>query len=643
MSQPFGLWPSPISPKFLSQGIRLGDSAWDSDGRTLVWLEGRSDRGVLVASSLNGDAPRDLTDELSVRARVGYGGGDFCAGSGRVIFASGSRLYSLALSGGKPRAITPQFGEPAAPTLSPDGRWVLYIYSYERKDGVAVVSSSGDCWPQILACGRDFYMQPRWSSDGKQLAYVAWDHPNMPWDGCELFLADVQVPARGMPAFKKEKKIAGGFDIAVFQPEFSPDGKYLSYLSDDGGWHNLYVCELASGKTRRVTAESAAQLGNPAWVQGQRTYGWSHDGKSVYLVRNTRGVASLVACDIASGKMSPVKELSAYTDIVQPAFHPQKPLLAAAVSSGTQSARIIVHDLGQRATTIVKRATSENIRPENLNAPRPITWESEDGAEVHGLLYLPRDFEAQDALALNPQSEIRNPQSGAKAPPAIIRIHGGPTSQTRAAFNADAQFFTTRGYTLLDVNYRGSTGYGRDYMNALRGNWGIHDVEDAVSGAKHLARSGLADGEKLVIMGGSAGGYTVLQALVTRPGFFKAGLCLYGVSNMFTLAADTHKFEERYLDSLLGPLPEAAALYRERSPIFHADNIVDPVAIFQGEIDEVVPRAQSDTIVESLKRRNVPHEYHIYPGEGHGWRKTETIEKFYASLDGFLKTYVLFA
>jgi len=639
--QPFGLWPSPISPKFLSQGLRLGDSAWDSDGQTLVWLEGRSDRGVLVASTLNGDAPRDLTDELSVRARVGYGGGDFCAGSGRVIFASGSRLYSLALSGGKPRAITPQFGEPAAPTLSPDGRWVLYVYSYERKDGVAVVSSSGDCWPQILACGRDFFMQPRWSSDGKQLAYIAWDHPNMPWDGCELFLADVTVPARGMPALKKEKKIAGGLDVAVFQPEFSPDGKYLSYLSDEGGWHNLYLHDLANGKTRRVTDESSAQVGNPAWVQGQRTYGWSHDGKCVYLVRNARGVSNLVACDIASGKCSPVKELAAYSDIQQPSFHPKKALIAAAVSSGTQSARIIVHDLRQRATTIVKRATSENISPENLNAPQPISWESEDGAEVHGLLYLPKNFVAQDALSLNPQSEIRNPQS--KAPPAIIRIHGGPTSQTRAAFNADAQFFTTRGYALLDVNYRGSTGYGRDYMNALRGNWGIHDVEDAVSGAKHLARSGLADGEKLVIMGGSAGGFTVLQALVTRPGFFKAGLCLYGVSNMFTLAADTHKFEERYLDSLLGPLPEAAALYRERSPIFHAEKITDPIAIFQGEIDEVVPRAQSDTIVESLKRRNVPHEYHIYAGEGHGWRKTETIEKFYASLDGFLRTYVLFA
>jgi len=198
-------------------------------------------------------------------------------------------------------------------------------------------------------------------------------------------------------------------------------------------------------------------------------------------------------------------------------------------------------------------------------------------------------------------------------------------------------------YTVLDVNYRGSTGYGRKYMDALRGNWGVYDVEDALSGARHLVDGGLADEKKLVIMGGSAGGYTVLQALVRHPGFFKAGICNYGVSNLFTLAADTHKFEERYLDSMLGPLPEASALYRERSPIFHAEKIVDPLAIFQGDADEVVPRNQSDSIVESLKRRGVKHEYHVFTGEGHGWRKAETIEAYYNAVDAFLRQHVLFA
>jgi dipeptidyl aminopeptidase/acylaminoacyl peptidase len=247
---------------------------------------------------------------------------------------------------------------------------------------------------------------------------------------------------------------------------------------------------------------------------------------------------------------------------------------------------------------------------------------------VHGLLYLPPGVGQPGETAL---------------PPAVVRIHGGPTSQAVASYNQAAQFFATRGYAVLDVNYRGSTGYGRAYMEALRGRWGICDVEDAVSGARHLAAAGLADSGRIVIMGGSAGGYTVLEALCRAPGLFRSGICRYGVARLFALAADTHKFEERYLDSLVGPLPAAAALYRERSPLFHADLLQDPIAVFQGEIDQVVPRAQSDSIVESLRRRGVPHEYHIYAGEGHGWRKSETIEAFYAAVERFLRQHALFA
>jgi dipeptidyl aminopeptidase/acylaminoacyl peptidase len=250
-----------------------------------------------------------------------------------------------------------------------------------------------------------------------------------------------------------------------------------------------------------------------------------------------------------------------------------------------------------------------------------------DGEQVHGLFFPPH----------NPAFE------GSGVPPLIVTIHGGPTSQVKANFNPRAQFFATRGYAVLEVNYRGSTGYGRPYWEALNGMWGVYDVEDAVSGVRHLADQGLVDGSRAVIMGGSAGGFTVLQALVDHPGFFTAAVCLYGVSNQFTLAAETHKFEARYSDKLLGPLPEAADLYRQRSPIFHADRIQDPVIVFQGEDDQVVPRAQSDEIVASLERRGVPHEYHLYPGEGHGFRKTETIEHYYNAVDRFLKQYVIFA
>src|SRR5205823_5281145 len=265
------------------------------------------------------------------------------------------------------------------------------------------------------------------------------------------------------------------------------------------------------------------------------------------------------------------------------------------------------------------RSAGEDAPAADLSTPRAVSWPTAGGATAHGLYFAP--------------SSSR--YTGAGLPPAILRVHGGPTGQTTAAYDAGTQFFTTRGYAVLEVNYRGSSGYGREYMRALRGNWGIYDVEDAVGGARYLAEAGLADGGRLVIMGGSAGGYTVLQALVHHPGVFKAALCAFGVSNLFTLASDTHKFEERYLDSLIGPLPEAHALYRERSPLFFAERIRDPVAIFQGDIDTVVPRNQSDAIVEVLKRRGVPHEYHIYEGEGHGWRKSETVAAYYTAIDAF--------
>ncbi|MGH2587785.1 MAG: alpha/beta hydrolase family protein, partial [Dehalococcoidia bacterium] len=273
------------------------------------------------------------------------------------------------------------------------------------------------------------------------------------------------------------------------------------------------------------------------------------------------------------------------------------------------------------------RAMGETLPMSAFSRPESIAWTSFDGERAHGLFFPPAN------------ERFRSPG----LPPLIVVVHGGPTSQVTATYHPQTQFLTSRGYAVLAVNYRGSTGYGRDYMAKLRASWGIYDVEDSVSGARALAEQGRVDPVKRVIMGGSAGGFTVLQTLVTHPGAFTAGICLFGVSNQFTLAADTHKFEARYLDSILGPLPEAAALYRDRSPIYHAERIKDPIAVFQGAEDKVVPKSQSDEIVASLKARGVPHEYQVYEGEGHGWRKTETIERFYQSMDTFLRQYVVFA
>jgi dipeptidyl aminopeptidase/acylaminoacyl peptidase len=623
----YGLWPSPLSPQDMAEGTRLSDVAWDSDGQTLVWLEGRSDRGVLVCAT-GDDAPRDLTTNLSVRARVGYGGGDFAVAGGYVYFAEASsgRLYRQPLATGLARAITPAFGVAAAPAVSPDGRWVVYVHSDEGVDRLAVVDAAGKHWPQSLVVGADFYMQPCWHPDSARLAWIEWDHPNMPWDGTRLCVGTVRVETGGLPAIGDVRTVAGGPGTAIFGPAFAPDGRALAYISDKTGWDNLYLYDLAGGTARALTSEQA-EMGQPAWAQGMRTVAFfSEDG--LLFLRNEAGFRECWGYDLEREQAQALPGmLDGYTWIEQPAVAPQSGRVAVIASSSTTSARIVSTDEHGGNPRVLARASSENVPQADLSTPRPVSWTNpEGGATAHGLYYPPASSR----------------YTGTGLPPAILYVHGGPTSAATSAYNATAQFFTTRGYAVLALNYRGSTGYGRDYAQALRENWGVADIEDTAGAALYLGAAGLTDPGRLVIMGGSAGGYTVLQTLVTHPGLVKAAVCMFGVSNLFTLASDTHKFEARYLDSLIGPLPETSQRYRERSPIFFADKISDPVAIFQGSIDQVVPRAQSDTIVEALRRRGVPHEYHVYEGEGHGWRKRETIAAFYTAVDRFLKQYVLF-
>ncbi len=645
--RPYGDWRSPITPRMLAGTLRLTDVQWN--GETLVWHEGRGAVGALVAQT-GTQAPRDLTTaDVSVRGQVGYGGGEFTVGGGRVFFAGpGGRLYRQELASGGARPITPAFGESAAPRLSPDGRWLLYIHTYEGRDCVALVDVDGALWPRQFAAGTDFVMQPAWHPDGTYAAYIAWNHPQMPWDGTELRLARVGYDSAGVPFAAAVETLAGDTQTAIFQPEFSPDGRFLAYISDADGWNHLYVYDLEGGTHTQLTS-GEADHGMPGWVQGMRTYGWSADGRMLYVLRGERGFFSLWRCDTRTGETHRVPGLEAYTDLrqiacgvdgrvaliasssVRPAhivsLQPQRaeaPPHLALEPGVPPSIQVIVPD--GAALQIHRRAAVENTPPEQLSAAQPITWTGHDGEPVHGLYYPP----------------VSADYSGIGAPPLIVTVHGGPTAQATAAYSGEAQFFATRGFAVLAVNYRGSTGYGKTYMNKLRQNWGIYDVEDSASGAAHLAALGLADPAKFIILGGSAGGFTVLQSLVSKPGFYAAGVCLYGVSDQFALVTDTHKFEERYSESLLGALPQAAAVYRERSPLFHAERIADPVAVFQGEDDKVVPRSQSDKIVESLRARGVPHLYHVYAGEGHGWRKPETIEHYYTAALAFLKQRVIY-
>ncbi len=624
-----GRWESPLTPKSLAALTRLGEPCWDTDGRTIGWIEGRSDRGVVVVQDAAGGAPRDLTADISVRAFLGYGGGDFTLSHGIAYFIgqADQRIYRQPLAGGPAKPITPSFGAASTPVVSPDGRWLAYVHSYDHNDAIAVVDTGGRHWPQRLATGRDFYMQPVWHPAGDRIAWVEWDHPNMPWDGTELRLATLAFPAGGLPVMSGGTTLAGGPETAIFQPAFTPDGAAMLFVSDESGFGHVYRNDLATGANAKLTS-GAGDFGEPAWAQGQRNFCVTPSG-AVVVVRNENAFESLVRVEREDGHTDLRDLHPGCTNLTHPAASPVDEQVVCIASGPAVPPRVVVFDTGVpgSSASVRRRSDGETIPASALSRPEAISWTSFDGELAHGIYYPP----ASDRF------------EGSGGPPLIVTVHGGPTSQAQPSYAPQSQFFATRGYAVLQVNYRGSTGYGRDYMLKLRHNWGVFDVQDSKSGAQALADRGLADASKLVIMGGSAGGFTVLQSMVEVPGHYKAGLCLFGVANMFTLASDTHKFEERYLDSMLGPLPEAAAVYRARSPIFHAARIVDPIAIFQGDIDRVVPREQSDSIVASLRARGVPHEYHVYEGEGHGWRKAETVEKFYTAVERFLTQHVLFA
>ncbi|MBE0411805.1 MAG: S9 family peptidase, partial [Anaerolineales bacterium] len=529
-----------------------------------------------------------------VRAKVGYGGGDFTCGHGFVYFVeiTSGRIYCQPTSHGAARPITPAYGYFSSPSLSPNGRWLLFVHSYEKNDNLGIVRVDGKDWPQKLVSGDDFYMQPVWHPNGDRIAWIAWNYPNMPWDGTFLRMAELDYPNEPYPVLKNHLTIAGSESTSIFQPQFSPDGRYLAYVSDNTGWWQVYLYDLEK-EDHRLLTDTDGEHGAPAWVQGMRTYGFSADGSSLFVIKNKEGFSTCWMVDIQSGVSSELDIGDDYSALDQIAVSPidqqsGSSQLAMIASGGKTPARIISvhipHDHVRKAQStdrdeafspktgpgvdlenlkdirspvekvhIWRRSMAEDLVPEACSPVKSIKWPGLDGEDVYGLLF----------PAHNPR--IRDIQKC----PLILSIHGGPTSQVRASFNPKAQFFATRGYAVLEVNYRGSTGYGRAYRDRLKGNWGIYDVQDAVAGARYLVDEGQVDGSRLIIMGGSAGGFTVLQALVEHPGFFKAGVCLYGVSNQFTLVAETHKFEARYSDTLLGPLPDAAKIYHARSPIFH--------------------------------------------------------------------------
>jgi dipeptidyl aminopeptidase/acylaminoacyl peptidase len=617
---PYGSWKSPITSDLIVAGsIRLGEICLEGD--TVYWSEGRPTEGgrsVVVKRTSDGQVT-DLTPApFNARTRVHeYGGGAFNVWQGTLYFSNfaDQRLYRV-VSGSEAEPITPESALRFADVVGDKQRSRLIgICEDHTGDGEAVnkiVAIADEI--QVLVSGNDFYASPRLSPDGSQLAWMTWNHPNMPWDGTELWVAVVN----GDGSLGAAQKVAGGLTESIFQPEWSPDG-VLYFISDRTDWWNLYRWQ--DGAIVPLCPK-AAEFGLPQWVFGMTTYGFE-SAQSLICTYVENGIQHLARLNTQTLELSEIP--TPYSSIS--GLQVSSGFAAFLGGSVAKPGAIALLNLTTGSIEEIRRSSEIAIDPGYISTPQVLEFPTENGLTAYGFYYPPQN---QDFTA--PAQE---------RPPLLVKSHGGPTAATSATFNPGIQYWTSRGIAVLDVNYGGSTGYGRAYRERLKGQWGIVDVDDCVNGAKYLAAQGLVDGDRLCIDGGSAGGYTTLAALAFRD-VFKAGASYYGVSDLKALATDTHKFESRYLDGLIGAYPAEAELYRVRSPLYAIDQLSCPVIFFQGDEDKIVPPNQAEMMVEALKAKGLPVAYVLYEGEQHGFRKAENIKRtldgelyFYAQVFGF--------
>ncbi len=611
---PYGRWPSPIEPALLARRKRFEDVQFTADGSGILWLETRGAQGVLVGQ-WPGEPARDLTFTQSVRGTIGYGGGEFHSSREAVVYACSDKgLYRRDFGWPAGRPILSDGFASASPAFSADGRWLVCVRSDGESDWLALLAADGSSVNPKLVYGADFYMQPVWHPSGERIAWVEWDHPNMPWNESRVVLAELEGE---IPQVGRRQVIAGSPGEAYSEPRFSPDGRMLSYIASQGDWEALIILDLAAGERRVLVGGEHMLLRTPAWIQGMRHYGWSSNGSTIYYLSNYNSRSSLWEKPVNGGESVQI-DTRPYTWLKQLSVSPIGGGLALIGSSAQHPERVLRWD--GHSWQALAYNDPWMFPPEVFAQAQPVSWRSLDGAQVNGIYYPPH----LPGVA------------GEGAPPLIVNVHGGPTSQALMDFPREAHFFTTRGFAWLDVNYRGSAGLGRAYLQALAGRWGELDTLDAVSGAQAMVEQGRADSARLFIHGGSAGGFTVLNALIRHPGVFRAGIALYPVTDLFTIDEGTHKFESHYTEWLVGKLPHAQARYREFSPLYNCQNIRDALIIFQGEDDTAVPPSQAQGMVERLSEYGIDIELVLYPGEGHGFRQPDTIEDCFARIESFL-------
>jgi dipeptidyl aminopeptidase/acylaminoacyl peptidase len=636
---PHGSWPTPITSEVVVRSARV-PSGVAVDGADVWWSENRPEEGgrtALVRRQARGGGPGapELADPVDVlpepwNVRTGvheYGGGAWWVRGGVCWFASWAdqRLWRLAPGDAEPVALTP---EPPAPRalryadgdLHPGGQVLACVRELHPPDGaeavneIVVLDAHRPSEPEVVVSGPDFVADPRWSPDGARLSWLEWDHPDMPWDATRLVVRDVEAGT--------QQVVAGGPGESVCQPRWAPDGT-LWFSSDRSGFWSLLRWDPDRGEVE-VTVDLGADIGFPQWVFGQSCYAHLADGSVAFVVR--RGGLDHLALRSPDGAVADLDVPHTSIDSLR-ARGRAVVYVAAGPTAEPHVVEVPVEAGTARAPRVLAPPRELPVGPEWFSVPEPVAFPTGGGATAHALLYRPT----------NPL--VRAPEG--ERPLLLVLIHGGPTSAARPMLKLATQYWTSRGFAVVDVNYRGSTGYGRAFRELLRGEWGVADVEDCVAVVRHLADRGEVDPARCCIRGGSAGGFTTLAALAFHD-VFAAGASHYGVADLEVLARDTHKFESRYLDGLVAPYPEGREVYEARSPIHHVDRIDRPLAVFQGLDDAIVPPNQAEMIVGALRDRGVPVAYVAFEGEQHGFRQAAAIRRaldaelsFYAQVLGF--------
>lgn len=612
---PHGAWPSPITPSMLTQAPPTVREP-GTNGSDIFWVETRpQERGRYVLVQLTADGPVDVTPEpYSVRNRVHeYGGASWVANGDLIIFSNfaDNRLYRLDGAGATPRPIT----------LDSDFRYAdlqidsvnnrLYAIREDHHDSekeaintlvVLELDGPNANGGRVVASGTDFISSPRLTAGADRMAWITWNHPDMPWDETLLWVANIAPDGSLTDAVT----VAGGPQESVILHGWDAEGR-LIHVTDSSGWWNLARREDDGRVTALTNAE--VEYGVPLWQFGASTWAQLANGTIVAAFTHN-GQWSLCTIDPASGE---IRQLGlSFTSLSDVLAHPDGSSVILKAGTAQAPARLFSLDPTTENLTLISAGVDPAVDAGYVATAQAVSWPTPDGATSHGFYYAPTNPEASA-----PEGEL---------PPLIVESHGGPTGSTAATFDLGLQFWTSRGFAVLDVNYGGSTGYGRAYRERLQGNWGVVDVDDCVSGALYLADEGLIDRNRLIIKGGSAGGFTTLAALAFRD-VFSIGASYYGIGDLEAMVLDTHKFESRYLDGLVGPYPEAIDIYRERSAIHHIDKLSSPMILFQGLDDKVVPPNQAFMMADAVRAKGLPVAILTFEGEGHGFRMAETIEQ----------------